>query len=173
MVEKRFRSAAVLWNWSRIFLLEPEKTGRFGSSSEWINAEQFLLFWLKNYNISLICMCKRKVTGIKRFIFIKNKLKNNWWHRLISRDRPTKTGSLCLCRPFFYVAALNVCIWRVVDVGWGGTISEIFEKKINDWFFVRLLYSNREERWDIFLFVQTEFTDLLFTGFEPKSFDLK
>ena len=94
-------------------------------------------------------------------------------YRLISRDRPTKTGSLCLCRPFFYVAALNVCIWRVVDVGWGGTISEIFEKKINDWFFVRLLYSNREERWDIFLFVQTEFTDLLFTGFEPKSFDLK
>ena len=108
--KKRFSSAAVLWNCSCIFLLEPEKTGSFGSSSEWINAEQFLFFWLKNYNISLICMCKRKVTGIKRFIFIKNKLKNNWWHRLISRDRPTKTGSLCLCRPFFYVAALNVCI---------------------------------------------------------------
>ena len=38
-------------------------------------------------------------------------------HRLISRDRPTKTGSLCLHRPFFYVAALsvyNVHI-RVVD----------------------------------------------------------
>ena len=31
-------------------------------------------------------------------------------HRLISRDRPTKTGRLCLCSPFFYVAALNVCI---------------------------------------------------------------
>ena len=31
-------------------------------------------------------------------------------HRLISRDRPTKTGRLCLCSPFFYVAALNVRI---------------------------------------------------------------
>ena len=36
-------------------------------------------------------------------------------HRLISRDRATKTGRLCLCSPFFYVAALNVRIWRVVD----------------------------------------------------------
>ena len=31
-------------------------------------------------------------------------------HRLISRDRPTKTGRLWLCSPFFYVAALNVRI---------------------------------------------------------------
>ena len=31
-------------------------------------------------------------------------------HRLISRDRPTKTGRLCMCSPFFYVAALNVHI---------------------------------------------------------------
>ena len=31
-------------------------------------------------------------------------------HRLISRDRPTKTGRLCLCSPFFYVAALNMRI---------------------------------------------------------------
>ena len=31
-------------------------------------------------------------------------------HRLISRDRPTKTGRLYLCSPFFYVAALNVRI---------------------------------------------------------------
>ena len=43
-------------------------------------------------------------------------------HRLISRDRPTKTGRLCMCSPFFYVAALNVRIWRVVDGRWGGTI---------------------------------------------------
>ena len=39
----------------------------------------------------------------------------------------------------------------VVDGGWGGTIYV-------------------EEMWDIFLIVQTEFTDLLFTGFEPISF---
>ena len=44
-------------------------------------------------------------------------------HRLISRDRPTQTGSLWLCRPFFFVAALSVHIWRVVDGDWGGTIS--------------------------------------------------
>ena len=48
-------------------------------------------------------------------------------HRLISRDRPTKTGSLCLCRPFFYVAALSMhnahTVWRVVDGGWDGTNS--------------------------------------------------
>ena len=44
-------------------------------------------------------------------------------HRLISRDRLTKTGRLCLCGPFFYVAALNVRICRVVDGEWGDTIS--------------------------------------------------
>ena len=44
-------------------------------------------------------------------------------HRLISRDRPTKTGRLCLSSPFFFVAALNVRICRVVDGEWGGTIS--------------------------------------------------
>ena len=32
------------------------------------------------------------------------------YHRLISRDRPTKTGSLCLWSTFFYVAALSVRI---------------------------------------------------------------
>ena len=32
---------------------------------------------------------------------------------------------------------------------------------------------NREERWDIFLFVQTDFTDLMFTGFEPISFQFE
>ena len=32
------------------------------------------------------------------------------------------------------------------------------------------MYCNREESRDIFLFAQTEFTDLLFTGFDPISF---
>ena len=36
-----------------------------------------------------------------------------------------------------------------------------------------VLYSNREEKWDNFLFVQTEFTNFLFTGFEPISFQLE
>ena len=31
-------------------------------------------------------------------------------HRLISRDRPTKTGILCFWSTFFYVAALSVRI---------------------------------------------------------------
>ena len=47
-------------------------------------------------------------------------------HRLKSRDRPTKTGELCLRSPFFYVAALNVCnahMKGIVDGEWGGTIS--------------------------------------------------
>ena len=35
------------------------------------------------------------------------------------------------------------------------------------------MYCNREERWDIFLFVQTDFTDLMFTGFEPISFQFE
>ena len=48
---------------------------------------------------------------------------------------------------------------------------KIFEKKKNIDF---LLHNcNREERWDIFLFVQTDFTDLLFTGFEPISFQFE
>ena len=86
-------------------------------------------------------------------------------HRLISRDRPTKTGRLWLCSPFFYVAALNVRIWRVVDGEWGGTISveENFWKE-NKWLIfceIIVLYSNREERCNIFLFVLTEFKDLL------------
>ena len=42
-------------------------------------------------------------------------------HRLISRERPTKTGSPCLWSTFFFVAALSVHIWRVLDGGWGGT----------------------------------------------------
>ena len=77
-------------------------------------------------------------------------------HRLISRDRPTKTGSLCLWSTFFYVAALSVRILRVVDGGWGGTIvvEEDFCK-------------------DNFLFVQTKFTDLLYPGFEPIAFQFE
>ena len=48
--------------------------------------------------------------------------------KLISRDRPTKTGSPCLCRPLFYVAALSLRICKGSNEGWGGTISveEIF-----------------------------------------------
>ena len=56
-------------------------------------------------------------------------------------------------------------IWRVVDGEWGGTISveENFWKE-NKWLIfceIIVLYSNREERCNIFLFVLTEFKDLL------------
>ena len=88
------------------------------------------------------------------------------WHRLISRDRPTKTGRLRLCSPFFYVVALNdMRIWRVADGEWGWHYfcRRKFWKE-NKWLFfceIIVLYSNREERCNIFLFVLTEFKDLL------------
>ena len=69
-------------------------------------------------------------------------------HRRISRDGPTYTGSLCLCRPFFYVAALSVRIWRVVNGGWDGSISveESFWKE-NKWliFVVKIVLLQRRE----------------------------
>ena len=52
-------------------------------------------------------------------------------------------------------------------------LKKIFEKKINYEYFVIKLCCNREERCNILLFVQKEFIDLLFTGFEPISFQFE
>ena len=92
-------------------------------------------------------------------------------HRLISRDRPTKTGSLCLCKPFFNVAACAYKGYSGWGMGWYYLCKRKFlkENKCVTFCEIIVLYQRREVGYFLFC-ADRIYRFTVFTGLEPISF---